>query len=250
MTLPGPEPKGDPQNRLPAVWLTLAQISVVVSIMGFFVLPLMTLAGAVIACVAGTISVAGWVPRTRGPAAVCLVLGLCFLAFTGMMISPTAHSSGHRAKAWRIEDTRRLRAIGDALIKFRGASGRWPRDLGELVESEYLEDAGVLVCPGQPYQRRVTAAEARNGNCGYIYFGGSDRPLPTFAGEEVLACTKPGVLDMPGILERRFWSGHAFPWQFRKLRNDGFANVLFADGHARGFVGQPAPLSQILATRE
>jgi len=248
MTLPAPEPKGDPPNRLPAIWLTLAQISVVVSIMGFFVLPLMTSAAAMIACVAGTISVARWEARTRVPAAVCLVLGLCFFVLTGMMTSPEAWS-GCRLMAWRIEDNPRLRAIGDALIKFRGASGRWPRDLGELVESEHLEDAGVLVSPGQPYQRQVTATEARNGNCGYIYFGGSERPLPTFAGKEVLACTKPGILDLPGILERRFWYAPAPLWALRRLRNDGFTTVLFADGTAKGFVGQPAPLSEVLATR-
>jgi hypothetical protein len=169
--------------------------------------------------------------RGRGKAVGALLVGILLVAFS-VPVPPALASTTLLAR--RFSDVQNLKQIASAIADFRASHGRLPTDLGELLDAGCIPDGKVLVCPGQECRRPVTGDEVRAGRCGYLYWGaevGTDAAPGT-----VVACTRPGLLNRPGILMEGFLR---VPWGWRTIRGDNFVGALTLGGQAGG-VFQPS----------
>jgi hypothetical protein len=177
----------------------------------------------------------------RGGAVLALLVGALLLLVS---IPAPRVMDCTRLKARRMADVGNLRSIGVAIADFRASHGRLPTDLGELLDAGCIPDATVLVCPGQRhrYQPPVTGDDVRAGRCGYLYWGAQ---IPTDADPDtVIACTRPGLVNRPGIFEKGF---DDVCWNYRTVRGDNFVGTLTLGGQA-GCALQPS--KEILARIE
>ncbi len=117
-----------------------------------------------------------------------------------------------REKARRANCMGNLKQIGLGLLMYAGDfQGKFPKDLGVLVESKNLPANKVYLCPSATMQDAPkNAADVRAGKCGYLYFGDGLRDDNAKSTRTVLVCDKPGNHD------------------------DNWINALFIDGHVEG----------------
>ena len=127
-----------------------------------------------------------------------------------------------REKARRISDLSHLKLIGTGLTLYCNDNDeRFPDDLAALMEEEYIRSGTIYVCPASKTVAPTTPEEIRAGRCDYLYFGRgmTDADLGT---EDPIACTKPGL--------------------FR----GGYINVLYGDGHAKGYAQMPKDVKELI----
>jgi hypothetical protein len=229
------------QLRPDAEGLTVGGIALGASLCGGVALLLTPLLMTVWGVTVGTMGLVGVVRRGRGrgKAVGALLIGILLVVVS--VQAPMAMACT-RLKARRISDHQNLKQIGAAITDFRASHGRLPTDLGELLDAGCIQDAKVLVCPGQRCRPPVTGDDVRAGRCGYLYWGAQ---VPTDADPDtVIACTRPGLLNKPGMFRKGFLR---VTWNWRTVRGDNYVSTLTLGGQAGG-VFQPS--KEILARIE
>ncbi|MBT7298484.1 MAG: hypothetical protein HN849_03170 [Victivallales bacterium] len=236
MTDNGEQPQPDAEG------VTVGGIALGASLCGGVVTLLLTpLLMAVWGVAVGTMGLVGVVRkgRGRGKAVGAILVGLLLVVFS---VQAPMVMDCTRLTAQRFSDHQNMKQIASAIADFRASHGRPPTDLGELLDAGCIPDGKVLVCPGQECRRPVTGNDVRAGRCGYLYWGAQ---IPTDAPPgTVIACTRPGLLDKPGIFRDGFLG---VPWNRRTIRGDNFVGTLTLGGQA-GCVLQPS--KEILARIE
>jgi prepilin-type processing-associated H-X9-DG protein len=137
----------------------------------------------------------------------------------GMLLPALSNS---REKARRINDAGNLKQIGLGLRMYSSDhQEQFPEDLAVLWEQSYLSAGKVFVCPASHTKQPMSANELREGQCDYIYFG-KDATESSHGASNPIAATRPGI-----------FSGE-------------FINVLYADGHVRGYAQPPESVKRLL----
>jgi prepilin-type processing-associated H-X9-DG protein len=127
-----------------------------------------------------------------------------------------------REKARRINDLGNLKQIGLGLRIYSADHGEtFPADLGVLMEEDYLRTGKVYICPASKTVPPATAADVRAGRCDYLYFG-KGRTERDCGTKDPIACTKPGLFSR------------------------GYINVLYGDGHVRGYRTMPEDVRKLI----
>jgi prepilin-type processing-associated H-X9-DG protein len=127
-----------------------------------------------------------------------------------------------RQKARTVSDMSNLKQIGLGLHQCSADNnGSYPDDLGVLMEKGYLTSGRVFVSPGARTPPPDNAEQLRAGQCDYVYFG-KGRTEADCGTNDAMACTKPGLLG------------------------GAYLNVLYGDGHVRGFAAPPEDVKELL----
>jgi len=142
----------------------------------------------------------------------------------GMLLPALSQS---RTKARRINDAGNLKQIGLGLRMYSSDhDDRFPDDLGKLFDDGYLTSGRVYTCPAvQTTQPPTSGDDIRAGRCDYLYFG-KGATERTHGTDSPIACTKPGLMG------------------------GQFLNVLYADGHVKGYASPPANVLQLIQSMQ
>ena len=214
------------ETILSAPWTMIATSATLASVVGFLVLPAMTIWTSVVGLVASLASVTRSGRRRLAVSLLCLLISASSFSLGMLWTSHESLMTGSISVS-RLNSSRELKLLGESLMSFRDECGHWPRDLKDLLESKHAGDIGILH-GDEEGQRHGTQDEWHISFCKrYVYLGGMEKSLPIISGRELLVYTRPGMIDCPGLFSSRFWK---VSWPYRRIRNDGFALLLFSGG--------------------
>jgi|GEM_PF-817238 len=202
-----------------AGYVTRGIIQLVLTLTGVF---------AIVSCIWAFIEIfvvdrdAQGMPMKPGGCGCLLLVALLPLLLTiisGMVLLPSLQTA--RESARRSYCLSSLKQIGLAVQQYAlDNKGHFPADMRTLKENDYLSDPDCYICPSSSEQPSCGSSFATN----YIYFG---------RGITLDVADIPIAMDAPR-------NHHIFYKNPRNYRN--FVNILYSDGHARGW-GLPRDMS-------